>query len=118
MSMELDMSAGQKGSGKMAEDGQSKFAKFGQAFVAGGWTMYPVLLLLIIVGSFIAPRFLSFINVVNILHMLMHFNFYTGPGFKVRHSFYLYSFPGPITKRYEVSIVIIISRPKAFYILR
>ena len=54
----------------MASDGQSALARFGQGFVAGGWTMYPVLLLLIIVGAFIAPRFLSFINIINILEQV------------------------------------------------
>lgn len=48
-------------------DGQSKLASFGSAFVAQGFTMYPVLLLLIIVGAIIAPRFLTAINLINIL---------------------------------------------------
>ncbi len=48
-------------------DGQSKLAKFGSAFVPQGFTMYPVLLLLIIVGAIIAPRFLTAINLINIL---------------------------------------------------
>jgi ribose/xylose/arabinose/galactoside ABC-type transport system permease subunit len=48
-------------------DGQSKLAKFGSAFVANGFTMYPVLLLLVIIGAIIAPRFLTTINLINIL---------------------------------------------------
>jgi ribose/xylose/arabinose/galactoside ABC-type transport system permease subunit len=48
-------------------DGQSKLAKFGSAFVANGFTMYPVLLLLVIIGAIIAPRFLTAINLINIL---------------------------------------------------
>jgi ribose/xylose/arabinose/galactoside ABC-type transport system permease subunit len=48
-------------------DGQSKLARFGSAFVANGFTMYPVLLLLVIVGAIIAPRFLTTINLINIL---------------------------------------------------
>jgi simple sugar transport system permease protein len=48
-------------------DRQSKLAKFGSAFVANGFTMYPVLLLLVIIGAIIAPRFLTAINLINIL---------------------------------------------------
>lgn len=48
-------------------DSQSRLAKFGGAFVAQGFTMYPVLLLLVIVGAIIAPRFLTPINLINIL---------------------------------------------------
>ena len=47
--------------------GQSRIAAFGSAFVAHGFTMYPVLLLLVIVGAFIAPRFLTVVNLLNIL---------------------------------------------------
>ena len=49
---------------------RSRVAEFGNAFVAGGYTMYPVLLILIIVGGFVAPRFLSFINIMNILEQV------------------------------------------------
>jgi ribose/xylose/arabinose/galactoside ABC-type transport system permease subunit len=48
-------------------DRQSKLAKFGSAFVAHGFTMYPVLLLLVIIGAIIAPKFLTAINLINIL---------------------------------------------------
>jgi simple sugar transport system permease protein len=48
-------------------EGQSKLSKFGSAFVAQGFTMYPVLLLLVIVGAIIAPRFLTAVNLINIL---------------------------------------------------
>jgi len=47
--------------------GQSKISAFGSAFVAQGFTMYPVLLLLVIVGAIIAPRFLTAVNLINIL---------------------------------------------------
>ncbi len=49
---------------------QSRLAGLGGAFVAGGYTMYPVLLLLVIVGGFVAPRFLSFLNIMNILEQV------------------------------------------------
>jgi ribose/xylose/arabinose/galactoside ABC-type transport system permease subunit len=51
----------------MQNDEQSKLSKFGSAFVANGFTMYPVLLLLVIIGAIIAPRFLTAINLINIL---------------------------------------------------
>jgi simple sugar transport system permease protein len=49
---------------------RSRLAEFGNAFVANGFTMYPVLLLLIIVGALVAPAFLSFVNIVNILEQV------------------------------------------------
>ena len=70
MTMDIGAPTGPQRRNKMASDGQSALARFGQGFVAGGWTMYPVLLLLIIVGAFIAPRFLSFINIINILEQV------------------------------------------------
>ena len=39
--------------------GQSRFSAFGSAFVAHGFTMYPILLLLVVVGAIVAPRFLT-----------------------------------------------------------
>jgi ribose/xylose/arabinose/galactoside ABC-type transport system permease subunit len=45
----------------------SRLSSFGSAFVANGFTMYPVLLLLVIIGAIIAPRFLTAINLINIL---------------------------------------------------
>ena len=48
-------------------DGQSRLSAFGSAFVAHGFTMYPVLLLLVIVGAIVAPRFLTAVNLINIL---------------------------------------------------
>jgi len=47
--------------------GQSQLSAFGNAFVAHGFTMYPVLLLLVIVGAIVAPRFATAINLMNIL---------------------------------------------------
>jgi simple sugar transport system permease protein len=49
------------------KEGPSRISSFGSAFVAQGFTMYPVLLLLVIVGAIIAPRFLTAINLINIL---------------------------------------------------
>jgi simple sugar transport system permease protein len=63
--MTIDGTAMQKSGIK--SDGQSKMAKFGSAFVAQGFTMYPVLLLLVIAGAIVAPRFLSTTNLINIL---------------------------------------------------
>ena len=50
--------------------GPSRLSAFGSAFVANGFTMYPVLLLLVIIGAFIAPRFLTVLNLVNILEQV------------------------------------------------
>jgi ribose/xylose/arabinose/galactoside ABC-type transport system permease subunit len=54
---------------KVAEQvgSSSKASSFGSAFVANGFTMYPVLLLLVIVGAIVAPRFLTAVNFINIL---------------------------------------------------
>ncbi|NBZ89330.1 ABC transporter permease [Stagnihabitans tardus] len=49
---------------------RSRWQAFGQGFVAHGFTMYPVLLLLVIVGAVVAPRFLSTINLINILEQV------------------------------------------------
>jgi ribose/xylose/arabinose/galactoside ABC-type transport system permease subunit len=55
----------------MAKDsGPSKLSSFGSAFVANGFTMYPVLLLLVVVGALVAPRFLSTTNLINILEQV------------------------------------------------
>ncbi|WP_455924454.1 ABC transporter permease [Pseudomonas putida] len=49
---------------------RSKWAAFGTAFVADGYTMYPVILLLVIIGSIVAPRFATATNLVNILEQI------------------------------------------------
>ena len=49
---------------------ESKIISFGNAFVAKGFTMYPVLVLLMIVGSIVAPRFLTSYNLLNILEQV------------------------------------------------
>lgn len=49
---------------------ERRLAALGNAFVANGFTMYPVLLLLVIAGGLIAPRFLSFENIINILEQV------------------------------------------------
>lgn len=59
-----------KGQNMTRTGGQSKWSAFGSAFVANGFTMYPVLLLLVIVGALIAPRFLSAVNLINILEQV------------------------------------------------
>ncbi len=63
--MTMDSAANQKPGIK--SEGRSKLSAFGSAFVAHGFTMYPVLLLLVIVGAIVAPRFLTTINLINIL---------------------------------------------------
>lgn len=50
--------------------GQSRLSAFGSAFVANGFTMYPVLLLLVIVGAIVAPAFLTSRNLINILEQV------------------------------------------------
>ncbi|MGO4855588.1 ABC transporter permease [Phaeovulum sp. W22_SRMD_FR3] len=50
--------------------GQSKLSAIGSAFVAQGFTMYPVLVLLMIVGAFVAPAFLTSRNLINILEQV------------------------------------------------
>ena len=50
--------------------GPSRLSAFGSAFVANGFTMYPVLLLIVIVGAFVAPSFLTTVNLVNILEQV------------------------------------------------
>jgi len=50
--------------------GQSRLSAFGSAFVSEGYTMYPVLLLLVIVGAIVAPRFATATNLVNILEQV------------------------------------------------
>jgi ribose/xylose/arabinose/galactoside ABC-type transport system permease subunit len=52
------------------DTGPSKLSAFGSAFVAQGFTMFPVLLLLIIVGAFVAPAFLTSRNLINILEQV------------------------------------------------
>jgi ribose/xylose/arabinose/galactoside ABC-type transport system permease subunit len=50
--------------------GQSRFSALGSAFIADGFTMYPVLLVLVIVGAIVAPRFATTANLVNILEQV------------------------------------------------
>jgi len=50
--------------------GRSKWAQFGTSFVADGYTMYPVILLLVIIGSIVAPRFATTTNLINILEQI------------------------------------------------
>lgn len=49
---------------------QSRLAAFGSAFVAEGFTMYPVLLILVAVGAIIAPAFATTVNLINILEQV------------------------------------------------
>ena len=49
---------------------RSKWASFGSSFVSDGYTMYPVILLLVIVGAVVAPRFATATNLVNILEQI------------------------------------------------
>lgn len=56
--------------GRTGDKRPSKLAAFGSAFVANGFTMYPVLLLMVIVGAIIAPRFLTAVNLINILEQV------------------------------------------------
>jgi ribose/xylose/arabinose/galactoside ABC-type transport system permease subunit len=56
--------------GRTGDKRPSKLAAFGSAFVANGFTMYPVLLLMVIVGAIIAPRFLTTVNLINILEQV------------------------------------------------
>lgn len=50
--------------------GTSRLSAFGSAFVANGFTMYPVLLVIVIIGAFVAPSFLTAVNLVNILEQV------------------------------------------------
>ena len=52
------------------ENKSSKLAAFGNAFVANGFTMYPVLILLLVIGAIVAPRFLTSYNLLNILEQV------------------------------------------------
>ena len=63
--MTMDLKAGAEVSSK--SEGKSRLSAFGSAFVANGFTMYPVLLLLVIIGAVVAPRFLTALNLINIL---------------------------------------------------
>ena len=49
---------------------QSRASAFGSAFVAEGFTMYPVLLVLVVVGAIVAPNFATTVNLVNILEQV------------------------------------------------
>lgn len=43
---------------------------FASAFVAGGYTMYPVLAVLVAVGAIVAPAFATTVNLINILEQV------------------------------------------------
>src|ERR671914_687778 len=49
------------------DDQKSTLSSVFHSAVSKGFTMYPVILLLIIIGSIFAPRFLTTTNVINIL---------------------------------------------------
>ena len=51
-------------------NGGQRMSAFGSAFVAGGYTMYPVLLPLVLLGAIVAPRFPTAINLINILEQV------------------------------------------------
>lgn len=70
MSIGLEEAVGRKNDFAMSGETPSRLSGLGTAFVANGFTMYPVILLLVIVGALVAPRFLSFINIVNILEQV------------------------------------------------
>jgi ribose/xylose/arabinose/galactoside ABC-type transport system permease subunit len=53
-----------------AQVGRSRLSAFGSAFVSGGFTMYPVLALLVLVGAVVAPNFATGINLINILEQV------------------------------------------------
>ena len=48
----------------------SRMQAFTSAFVSGGYTMYPVLMALVIVGAVVAPRFATSTNLINILEQI------------------------------------------------
>lgn len=50
--------------------GRSRLSTLGSAFVSGGYTMYPVLALLVLVGAVVAPNFATAINLINILEQV------------------------------------------------
>jgi len=50
--------------------GQPRLSALGSAFVSQGFTMYPVLLLLVIVGAIVAPAFATTVNLINILEQV------------------------------------------------
>lgn len=50
--------------------GQSRLSAFGGAFVANGFTMYPVLAVMVVIGAFVAPSFLTVVNLINILEQV------------------------------------------------
>jgi simple sugar transport system permease protein len=64
------MVQGAEGSSKLRGNGSnaktSGLAAFGSAFVSRGFTMYPVIALMFIVGATFAPRFLTTLNMINI----------------------------------------------------
>jgi len=64
-----------KNSNQQAENGaphlgQSRLAAFGSRFVANGFTMYPVLAVMVAIGAVVAPSFLTVINLINILEQV------------------------------------------------
>ena len=55
---------------RQAQAGRSRLSAFGSAFVSGGYTMYPVLALLVLVGAIVAPNFATGVNLINILEQV------------------------------------------------
>lgn len=53
-----------------AQAGRTRLSALGSAFVSGGYTMYPVLALLVLVGAIVAPNFATGINLINILEQV------------------------------------------------
>lgn len=70
MSIGMESTTAEETTQTNSQSAPSRLSEFGSAFVANGFTMYPVLLLLIILGALVAPRFLTFINVINILEQV------------------------------------------------
>lgn len=55
---------------RLQSSGPTRMQAFGGAFVGGGYTMYPVLLALVILGAIVAPRFATSTNLINILEQV------------------------------------------------
>ncbi len=55
---------------KLQASGPSTLQSLASAFVAGGYTMYPVLAILVLVGAVVAPNFATATNLINILEQV------------------------------------------------
>ena len=55
---------------KPQASGPSTLQSLASAFVAGGYTMYPVLAILVLVGAVVAPNFATATNLINILEQV------------------------------------------------